>query len=100
MGGAFLVSALFLVSYLVRVALTGTHRYPGDGLWKAVYLGVLGTHMLLAIAVPPLAIRSIWLARRGRLDEHRRLVRITLPAWLYVSATGVLVYLLLYHPPG
>jgi uncharacterized membrane protein YozB (DUF420 family) len=56
--------------------------------------------MLLAIVVPPLAISALWLAYRQRFDAHRRLVRYTLPVWLYVSVTGVLVYLLLYHPPG
>lgn len=100
MGGAFAVSTLFLASYLARVALTGTHRYPGAGFFRLVYLAVLSSHMLLAMAVPPLAIRSVFLAWKGRFAEHRRIVRWTLPVWLYVSITGVLVYLLLYHPPA
>ena len=97
---AFVVSTVFLASYLTRVALTGTHRYPGTGAWKAIYLAVLFSHMTLAVATPPLAIRSLWLALRKRLDAHRRLVKVAWPIWMYVSVTGVLVYLLLYHPPG
>lgn len=98
--GALLVSAVFLGCYLVRVALTGTHAFPGMGLAKAVYLFILGTHMVLAAAVPFLALRSIWLAVRGRIPEHRRLVRYTWPIWMYVSVTGVVVYLMLYHWPA
>ncbi len=100
MAGAFVVSCLFLCTYVARVLLTGTHRYPGHGAWKAVYLLVLMTHMALAMAVPPLAVRTLYLARQRRFAEHKRIVRFTLPIWLYVSVTGVLVYVLLYHPPG
>ena len=100
MAAAFAVSCLFLLSYLVRVAISGTHRYPGGGGWRALYLAILSTHMLLAIAVPPLALRTLYLARRRRYAEHKRIVRFTLPIWVYVSVTGVAVYLLLYHPPG
>ncbi len=97
MVAAFAVSAVFLVCYLTRVYLTGTHRYPGSGLWRAVYLVILTTHMILAVVTPPLAIRAIYLAVRKRFREHRRLVRVTLPIWMYVSVTGVVVYLMLYH---
>jgi putative membrane protein len=97
---ALAVSIVFLCSYLTRVALTGTHRYPGHGPLKALYLGVLGSHMLLAAATPPLVLRAMWLALKRRLAEHRRLVRYALPVWLYVSVTGVAVYVMLYHPPG
>jgi putative membrane protein len=90
-------SALFLVSYLVRVALTGTHRFAGEGALRAVYLAVLGTHTVLAAAVVPLVLRTAWLPLRGRFDEHRRIARVTLPVWMYVSVTGVLVYVMLYH---
>jgi putative membrane protein len=93
------VSAVFLVSYLARVYLTGTHRYPGHGALKAVYLGLLFSHMGLAMVVPPLALRAVWLALRQRIAEHRRLVRYTLPIWMYVSVTGVVVYWMLYHGP-
>jgi len=100
MGAAFVVSALFLTSYLTRFAVSGAHHYPGAGFWKATYFTILITHMLLAIITPYLAIRSIYLARNARFVEHKKLVRYTLPIWMYVSVTGVLVYVLLYHPPG
>jgi putative membrane protein len=100
MGSAFIVSALFLISYLTRFFISGAHRYPGGGTWKAIYLAILISHMLLAIVTPPLAIRTIYLALKKRFAEHRRIVRFTFPIWMYVSVTGVLVYLLLYHPPG
>jgi putative membrane protein len=100
MASAFAVSALFLICYLIRVYVSGTHRYPGAGAWKAIYLSILISHMLLAIVTPPLAIRTIYLAAKRRIAEHRKLVRFTLPVWMYVSVTGVLVYVLLYHPPG
>jgi putative membrane protein len=97
MAGAFVVSCLFLTSYLVRVAISGAHNYPGHGFWRAAYFTVLGTHMLLAIAVPPLALRTLYLARKRRYAEHKRIVRFTLPIWMYVSVTGVAVYVMLYH---
>ena len=100
MAAACTVSCLFLVSYVIRVLVAGTHRYPGGGAWKAIYLCVLMTHMLLAVAVPPLAVRTLFLAVKRRYAEHRRLVRFTWPIWMYVSVTGVIVYVLLYHPPG
>jgi len=90
-------SVLFLVSYLTRVALTGTHRYPGEGGWKAVYLAVLGSHTLLAVVVVPLVLRALWLALHDRFPEHRRIVRWAFPIWAYVSVTGVVVYAMLYH---
>ncbi len=94
------VSAIFLVSYLIRFALSGAHPYPGHGTWKAIYFTILFSHMILAVATPPLVLRAIWLATKGRFAEHVRIVRWTFPIWMYVSVTGVLVYLLLYHPPG
>jgi putative membrane protein len=100
MVSAFVVSCLFLISYVVRILISGTHRYPGHGAWKAIYFAVLSSHMLLAMATPPLAIGALWLAAKRRYAVHKRLVRYTLPVWLYVSITGVLVYVLLYHPPG
>jgi uncharacterized membrane protein YozB (DUF420 family) len=100
MAGAFVVSCLFLTSYLIRVAISGAHNYPGTGLWRGIYFATLGTHMLLAIAVPPLALRTLYLARKKRFVEHKKIVKYTLPVWMYVSVTGVVVYVLLYHPPG
>ena len=97
MVSAFAVSCVFLVSYLVRVALSGTHRYPGAGLAKATYLFVLSTHMVLAIAVVPLVLIALWHGYKRQLEKHRKVARWTFPIWLYVSVTGVLVYLMLYQ---
>ena len=96
---AFGSSTLFLASYLTRVALTGTHRFPGSGLLRAAYLAVLASHTLLAVAALPLVLRTLFLALRERLPEHRRIARWTFPIWLYVSVTGVVVYVMLYHLP-
>lgn len=93
------VSTVFLIGYLTRVALSGTHRYPGHGVLKAVYLTLLGSHMLLAAVTPVLVIMAVWLALKGRLERHKRVVKYALPIWLYVSVTGVLVYLMLYQLP-
>jgi putative membrane protein len=90
-------SALFLVFYLIRVSLTGTHAFPVPGAPRVVYLVILGTHTVLAAAVPFLAVRTLYLASRRRFDAHRRLARWTFPIWIYVSVTGVLVYAMLYH---
>ena len=100
MASAFVVSCLFLTSYLTRIAISGTHYYPGHGIWRSIYLAVLIPHVILAITVPPLALRSLYLARKKRFGEHKRIVKYALPIWMYVSVTGVLVYVLLYHPPG
>jgi putative membrane protein len=94
---AVAVSAIFLASYLVRVALTGTHRFPGSGPLRWLYLAILLSHTALAAVAAPMALRTLFLGARDRLAEHRRLARFTLPVWLYVSVTGVLVYLLLYQ---
>jgi len=94
---ALAVSTAFLAGYLVRVALTGTHRWPGGGVARTVYLTVLLSHTALAALVPPLVAVTLWLARKGRFPAHRRVARWTFPIWAYVSATGVLVYLMLYQ---
>ena len=95
---AFGTSSLFLVSYIARFALTGTHRFPAAGLAKTFYLTVLASHSVLAVAVLPLALRTLYLSLLAkRFEAHKRIARWTLPIWLYVSATGVVVYLMLYH---
>lgn len=93
-------SALFLAGYLTRAALHGTRRFPGHGLWHGVYLAILLPHMLLAVVVVPLVLLALWHALGGRFDRHRRVVRWTFPIWMYVSVTGVIVYLMLYHWPA
>jgi len=97
--GALATSATFLASYLTRVALTGTHVDPHTGVVHWTYLAILGTHMLLAIAVVPMVLRTLWLAWKGRFAQHKALARVTFPVWLYVSVTGVVVYVMLYHVP-
>jgi putative membrane protein len=96
MVAAVIASTVFLASYLARFAMTGAHRYPGDGWDKAVYLVILMSHMVLAAALVPLAARAFYLALRRRFARHRRVARYTWPIWIYVSVTGVVVYLMLY----
>ena len=95
--GAFTLSALFLVSYLFYHAQVGSVRFQGTGAIRTVYFAVLLSHTVLAAAVPPLAVVTLARGLRGRFDLHRRIARWTLPVWLYVSVTGVAVYLMLYH---
>lgn len=97
MVAAFVVSALFLASYLTYHAVVGHVPFAGQGAVRPVYFAILLTHILLAVAVPVLAIAMFVLALRGRWEAHRRLGRITMPIWLYVSVTGVVIYLMLYH---
>jgi putative membrane protein len=94
---AIVTSALFLVSYVVHHALHGTHGSGAEGATRVVYLAVLGTHTVLAIAIAVLVPRVAWLALKGHIDRHRTLARITLPIWLYVSVTGIVVYVMAYH---
>ena len=94
---AFTASTVFLVSYLIRFATTGAHKYPGDGIDKTIYLIVLFSHMALAIVLVPLVIRALQHAFAKRFTNHKRVVQWTWPVWLYVSVTGVIVYLMLYH---
>lgn len=98
--GAVTASALFLVFYLVRFSLTGTHRFAGEGVAKVVYLTILLSHMTLAAVVLPMVIRLLYLVRKRRFHGHARLARWTAPVWIYVSLTGLLVYALLYHVYG
>jgi putative membrane protein len=98
--GAVVASAVFLTSYLTRVALTGTHVDPHVGFVHVLYLAILGTHMTLAIVVVPLVLVTLARGLRERFAAHRAIARYTYPIWLYVSVTGVLVYLVLYHVPA
>ena len=94
---AFVVSCLFLVCYLVYHYQVGSVRFPKTGVLRTIYLSILGTHTLLAAAVPVLAIITLRRGLSARYDKHRRIARWTLRIWLYVSVTGVVVYLMLYH---
>lgn len=94
---AFAVSAVFLVCYLTYHYLVGHVPFRGQGPVRTVYFTILITHIILAVFVPILALRMFFLAWKGRWDAHRRLGKITMPIWLYVSVTGVVIYAMLYH---
>ena len=94
---AFAASALFLLSYVVYHAQVGSVRFTRQGLVRPVYFGILITHVVLAAAVLPMAIVTLTRGLNGRFPAHRAIARWTLPIWLYVSVTGVLVYVLLYQ---
>jgi putative membrane protein len=90
-------STLFLISYLFYHSVAGSTRFTGVGWVRPLYFSILLSHTILAVAVLPLAIYSVVQGLRMRVEPHRRVSRWTLPVWLYVSVTGVLVYLFLYH---
>lgn len=100
MVAAFATSAVFLVSYLTYHWLEGSRKYAGPESLRIAYYVILLTHVVLAAAVPLLAIRMFFLAWKGRWEAHRRLGRVTMPIWLYVSVTGVVIYFMLYHLPA
>lgn len=91
------VSALFLTGYLILRAVAGMTRFTGAGWIRPVYFAILFSHTVLAAAIVPLALVTAVRALRGDFERHVRIARWTLPLWLYVSLTGVLIYLLLYH---
>ena len=94
---ALVVSCLFLASYLYYHAHIGSKRFAGVGWIRPVYFAILISHTVLAVAIVPLALVTLARALRERFDRHRRIARWTLPIWLYVSVTGVVIYLLLYR---
>jgi len=97
MVSAACVSAVFLVSYLVYHAHVGSVRFTATGIPRTVYFTILITHTILAAAIVPLVLRTLYLGWRRRDDRHRRIARWTFPLWLYVSVTGVVIYLMLYR---
>ena len=103
MVAAFLSSILFLACYLtyhtyLHVYLhRGPTRFENPAWLRPIYLAILLSHTVLAVVIVPLALRTLYLAARGRFDQHRRLARWTWPLWMYVSVTGVVIYFLLYH---
>jgi putative membrane protein len=100
MVAAFAASACFLVGYLAYHAAHGDTRFGGDGAARAVYLAVLASHVLLSVAVVPLALTAFWFAWKKDFARHTRVTRWLHPIWLYVSVTGVVVFLMLrpYYP--
>jgi len=103
MVAAFVTSALFLVCYLTyhtyvaRYLHRGPTRFNGPAGFRPIYLGILLTHTVLAVAIVPLALMTLRRAVQQQFESHRRLARWTWPLWMYVSVTGVLIYLLLYQ---
>jgi uncharacterized membrane protein YozB (DUF420 family) len=95
--GAFGMSVLFLVSYVIYHANAGSRPFTGQGPIRTVYFVILITHIVLAAAIVPLALVTLSRGLGRRYDAHRRIARWTLPIWLYVSVTGVVVYLMLYR---
>jgi uncharacterized membrane protein YozB (DUF420 family) len=95
--GAFVTSALFLTSYLVYHANVGSVPYRGQGVVRTIYFAILITHVILAAAILPLALVTLSRALSRRFDRHRAIARWTLPVWLYVSITGVVIYVMLYQ---
>jgi uncharacterized membrane protein YozB (DUF420 family) len=94
---AFGVSVAFLVCYVIYHLAVGSVRFSGPQPVRVVYLVILATHVVLAAAVPFLAIGTIYLGLKDRRSAHRKLARWTFPIWLYVSITGVVIYVMLYH---
>jgi putative membrane protein len=94
---AFGFSSVFLVSYLVHHAQVGSVPFAGEGLAKNLYFGILIPHILLATLVVPLSLFTIYRGWTNRIELHKKVAKVTLPIWLYVSVSGVVVYFMLYH---
>lgn len=94
---AFAVSALFLICYLTYHYFHGVTRFGGHGAIRTFYFSLLGSHTILALVIVPLVLTTLYRALRGRFDRHRQIARWTLPLWIYVSVTGVVVYWVLYQ---
>src|SRR5881396_2589695 len=97
MASALVVSTLFLVSYVTYHSLAGSRPFGGQGWVRLVYFPLLVSHIVLAATIVPLALTTVYRALQGNFARHVRIARWTLPLWLYVSVTGVLVYWMLYH---
>ena len=94
---AVVTSALFLTSYVIYHANAGSRPFPGEGAVRVIYFAILMTHVPLAAAILPLALTTTVRGLRGQFDRHTRIARWTLPLWLYVSVTGVVIYVMLYQ---
>jgi putative membrane protein len=92
---AFVFSSLFLVSYITNHALHGETHFPGLGTVRKVYLGILISHVSLSVVALPMVLTTFFFSLSGRIRQHRKIARFTLPIWLYVSVTGVVVYAML-----
>ena len=94
---AVVASSLFLISYLTYHAHIGSKHFPGHGVARTIYFSILLTHTVLAAVVVPLVLITLTRGLKGRFDRHRPIARWTYPVWLYVSLTGVVIYVMLYH---
>ncbi|MBI1940860.1 MAG: DUF420 domain-containing protein [Acidobacteria bacterium] len=94
---AFGTSVIFLACYLTYHYFHGATRFSGEGAVRWIYFSILGSHTVLAAAIVPMVLVTLYRALRGRFESHKRIARWTLPIWLYVSVTGVIVYWMLYH---
>lgn len=97
MVAAFILSALFLISYIVYHYGAESVKYGGEGYMKGIYLFILASHILLSVAIVPLALFALYRAFANQVEKHRKIVRWTWPIWLYVSVTGVVVYLMAHE---
>ena len=95
--GAFATSSLFLVSYVIYHAYAGSRPFPGQGSVRIVYFAILISHVILAAAIVPLALVTLTRGLKRNDEKHRRIAKITWPLWMYVSVTGVVIYLMLYE---
>jgi uncharacterized membrane protein YozB (DUF420 family) len=94
---ALATSAAFLTSYVIYHANVGSRPFPGQGPVRVVYFAILITHVILAATIPPLALITASRGLKARYDRHVKIARWTLPIWMYVSVTGVVIYLMLYQ---
>ncbi|MBK6691836.1 MAG: DUF420 domain-containing protein [Myxococcales bacterium] len=99
MVSAFAASTIFLVGYLAYHAVHGDTRYQGTGAIRTVYLAILASHVLLSMAVVPLVLTTFFFAAKGAFARHKKVAKVTLPIWLYVSVTGVVVFFMLRGSP-
>ena len=95
---AMVSSTLFLTLYVLnRILAGGFTHYQGQGIWRPIYFTILGTHTPLAMVILPFSIMALWHALHGNFKAHVKITRWLLPVWLYVSVTGVIIYLMLYR---
>lgn len=94
---ALAASSIFLGCYLYYHVHVGSVHFQGHGIWRPIYFTILISHVILAMVIVPMIIITLIRALRERFDRHRRIARLTFPLWMYVSVTGVIVYVMLYH---
>lgn len=100
MSSAFAISVVFLASYITRMVLFGDTKFPGQGVMRPIYFAILISHVLLAMVIAPGVLYTVYLGLSRKYVQHKRWAPKVLPVWIYVLATGVLVYLLLHHWPA